>query len=198
MLHEVLADLVEATEVYLDSGHDPAGAAGQAVRDFGDPEAAARDFTEALWRTVQSRRIRVIRSLAASQVLLWCAIFLSGSSEPWSERVEPLGIDTADLVATLCLSCAVGVAALHSAATFLRRKDRITGSASGNGRVLTTANFTLMGGSAVALACSAGVRVQVAPNSLSESSLVLAGCAVLVLLARWPWRRPPRMADPLD
>ncbi|HEV7974973.1 hypothetical protein [Amycolatopsis sp.] len=198
LLHEVLADLVEATQTYLDCGHGPADAASRATRDFGDPEVAAYSFGEALRDTARNRRSRVIGSLAASQVLLWCAIFLGGSSEPWLERVEPEGADTSDLVATLGLSCVVVMAALCGAVALLRHGGRITVEVGRSERVLMAGNLTLVGCSAVALACSAGVRVLAAPGSLSVSSLVLTGCAVFVVLARWPWRRLPRMADPLD
>jgi hypothetical protein len=198
LLHEVLADLVDATETYLDCGHGPADAARRATRDFGDPVVAATVLGDTLRDTARDRRARVIGSLAVSQVLLWCAIFLGGSSEPWLERVEPEGVDTSDLVATLGLSCVVAVAALCGVVALLRHGGRITAKAGRSERVLIAGNLTLVGCSAVALACSAGVRVQVAPGSLSASSLVLTGCAVFVVLARWPWRRLPRMADPLD
>lgn len=198
VLHEVLADLTEATEVYLGCGHDPVEAAGRAVRDFGDPAMAARGISEALEDTVRGRRARVIGWFAVSQLLLWCAIFLGGGSEPWSEREEPSGIDTSDLVATLFPWCAVVVAVVYCVATVLRRRGRITVRVGRSERALIAANLSLVSCGALALACSVGVRALVAPGSLSAPWMALAGCAVLALLARWSRQRLPRMTDPLD
>lgn len=198
VLHEVLADLTDATEAYLASGCAPVDAATKAVRDFGDPVRAAAGISEVLRETVQVRRSRVVGSLAMSMALVWCATFLSGAREPWSERVEPLGVDTSDTVATVSVVGAAAVALLCGTVAFLRRRGRITARVSRGERVVTMVNVTLLVCSALVLAESIGVRVDRAPWSWSGWSLGLAGCAVLVLWVGVPRHRLPRMADPFD
>lgn len=197
-LQEVVAHLADATDVHLATGRLPADAARLAIDDFGELAEVGRRLTAALVETAQDHSARRVAAVTAGLLFLWAAVFVAGPGEPWNEYVEPGGSDLNNVLAAGSLAAAGLLAVTGVTVAWLRRQGHVRAAIVHCERAVTRIADGLAVCSVVCLGISIGLRLELAPRSLSPLALVtaLAGGLVLVRAARH--RTAADFADPMS
>lgn len=178
----------------LGSSSDPAEIADRAIVSFGPAETVVDEMDRELarWRTARSALVLLVGTIAFAA--LWVGILTTGPADPWTERLEPLGLVWAESLAPLTMSFALIAVVLANVLYWLPIRTR-------------SVNPTLRRGPELAvLACRVGIvtfacslasivtyvvmRIYLAPRSLEwldiafGITLSLAAIAALVAMSR--------------
>ena len=171
--HEVLSDLTEAVLVRTDLGWDPDLAVTEALAEFGDPRAAGEALSPLINRASYRRRATSAAAVTAALVFWWLALFPFATGEPWSERAEPFIPTIADEVARTSIVTSILAAAICR--LVIRYHHRIAGEQTSIWvRVFYWVEAAGTAGALAGLSTYTAFRYEVAPRSISASSLFVA------------------------